>query len=150
MFSFGFSDLTKAFTDIGSDIVDSISALGIGGSETDPLSNFTEKSEVINTSIMNSVNQLTTVANSPKMEFQPIDINEKVEVTVNVNLDPSSKDQALSDLMTKAVKEYFEGGQNKTNVTMVLDQLNNLKDKQGLLVAGSPTSPLVSKPGSPT
>jgi hypothetical protein len=137
------SDISGAITNIG----DYFKSFGTGGSETDPLTKFTNSTENINNSIQNVVTQLTNVVSTQPKEFKPIDINEKIEVTLNVNLDPNSKNQALSDLMTRALEEYFNGGQNNTNIKMILDEMNKNKANQGITPVNTTTS-LVSAPGA--
>jgi hypothetical protein len=118
-----------------------LSGLGIGGSETDPFSDFTEKTEVLNTNITNTVTQLATMT-MPKIEFEPLEINENINVTIKVDLDPSIKNQALTDLATKAVNDYFHDGPNTiTNKTNLKNALDNIRD--GILVSSN----LVSTPG---
>jgi DNA-directed RNA polymerase subunit E'/Rpb7 len=84
-----------------------------------------------------------------KIEFKPLEINENVKIDLNVKLDPDSKNQALTELMSRALTEYFEGGKNTTNINMVLDQLNKLKTGNGLIPGGAGGMYTASAPGKP-
>jgi len=126
-----------------------LSNLGIGGSETDPLSNFNKNTEVLNTTVSNFTTQLNNVFEMGKIEFKPLEINENVKIDLNVKLDPDSKNQALTDLMTRALTEYFEGGNNTTNINMILDQMSKLKTGNGLIPGGSGGQYTASAPGKP-
>jgi hypothetical protein len=123
------------------------SSFGIGGSETDPLSNLNNATNVLNTNIETQTKQLTNIINMGTLEFKPLTIDEKIKVDINVNLDPSVKNQALTELMTTAITQYFEGGDNTPNVKMVLDEIKKQKELQGLIVAKVETPSTVSAPG---
>jgi hypothetical protein len=127
-----------------------LSNFGIGGSETDPLSNFNKNTEVLNTTVSNFTTQLNNVFEMGKIEFKPLEINENVKIDLNVKLDPDSKNQALTDLMTRALTEYFEGGNNTTNINMILDQMNKHKTGNGLIPGGSGGQYTASAPGKPS
>ena len=134
---------------LGGGISNILSNFGIGGSDNDPLSNFTQKNEVLSNTVSNFTTQLNNVFEMGKLEFKPLEINENVNIDLNVKLDPDSKNQALTELMTRALTEYFEGGNNTTNINMVLDQLNKLKTGNGLIPAGSGGQYTASAPGKP-
>ena len=123
------------------------SSFGIGGSDTDPLSNLKSVTSVLNTNIETQTKQLTNITNMGSIEFKPLTIDEKIKVDINVTLDPSIKNQALSELMTTAVTQYFSGGDNKSNVTMVLDEMKKAKEGQGLIASKVETSSTISAPG---
>jgi len=148
-------DITTMIKDKITDIIGGggfsniLSNLGIGGSETDPLSNFNKNTEVLNTTVSNFTTQLNNVFEMGKIEFKPLEINENVKIDLNVKLDPDSKNQALTDLMTRALTEYFEGGNNTTNINMILDQMSKLKTGNGLIPGGSGGQYTASAPGKP-
>ena len=118
---------------------------GIGGSNNDPLTNYNQKiSEVIsNKAESTNINN----NNLNKVEFTPLTIDEKLKVDINVVLDPDSKNQALSTLMTQALESFFSGGDNKTNVNMVKKSLEDDKTFQGIFKAVFETQKLASAPG---
>jgi hypothetical protein len=148
--NFDFSTITDTLGNLlGSGIGGLTNLFGIGGSETDPLSNFNTNTETFNNTIQTFTNQITSIKEMGKIEFKPLEINENVKIDLNVKLDPDSKNQALTELMTKALTEYFEGGNNTTNINMVLDQLNKLKTGNGLIPAGSGGQYTISAPGKP-
>jgi ParB-like chromosome segregation protein Spo0J len=118
---------------------------GMGGSTNDPLTNYNQKiSEVINNKV-----ESTNINNNNlnKVEFTPLTIDEKLKVDINVVLDPDSKNQALSTLMTQALELFFQGGDNKTNVNMVKKSLEDDKTFQGIFKSVIETQKLVSAPG---
>lgn len=113
-------------------------SFGIGGSTTDKGTNFANQvNSTTNTSTNTSVNTLNTVNKSQFIEVKPIDINEKVDVNITVTLDPALKDQALTVLATKAITEYFTGGQSTKNGKNLLHTLDMLKSTQNLVVSNT-------------
>jgi pyridoxine 5'-phosphate synthase PdxJ len=148
--NFDLSSLTSGLTS-GFDKLKSLgSSFGIGGSETDPLSNITNATNILNTNVENQTKQLTNITNMSSVEFKPLTIDEKIKVDFNVTLDPSIKNQTLSELMTAAITQYFEGGDSKVNVAMVLDALQKEKTTQGLIPAKTETKSTISAPGMTT
>jgi hypothetical protein len=118
----------------------------MGGSETDPLSNFQTITKSLNTITENTNTQINQISNFSSMEFKPLEIKEDMKVSLDVKLDPDSKNQALTQLMTTALEMFFQGGGNKDNVNMVLEELNKLKTNQGLTLNQTKES-LVNMPG---
>ena len=118
----------------------------MGGSETDPLSNFQTITKSLNTITENTNTQINQISNFSSMEFKPLEIKEDMKVSLDVKLDPDSKNQALTQLMTTALEMFFQGGGNKDNVNMVLEELNKLKTNQGLTL-NQPKESLVNMPG---
>ena len=113
-------------------------SFGIGGSTTDKGTNFgNQVNSTTNTSTNTSVNTLNTVNKSQFIEVKPIDINEKVDVNITVTLDPTLKDQALTVLATKAITEYFTGGQSTKNGKNIQQTLDMLKSTQNLVVSNT-------------
>jgi hypothetical protein len=140
-----FGSITSSLSNLYDKANDALSFFGVGGSETDPFSDFTERTEVLNTNITNTVTQLSTMT-MPKIEFEPLEINENVNVTIKVDLDPNIRDQALTSLATKAINDYFYDGPNSiTNKTNLKNALNDIRP--GVLVATKNTDNLVSIPG---
>jgi hypothetical protein len=140
-----FGSITSSLGGLYDKAKDALSFFGVGGSETDPFSDFTERTEVLNTNITNTVTQLSTMT-MPKIEFEPLDINENVNVTIKVDLDPSIRNQALTQLATDAIESYFYTGENSiTNQTNLKHTLDNIRP--GILVATKNTNGLVSMPG---
>jgi hypothetical protein len=118
---------------------------GMGGSETDQQSDFSERVATKTTNkIIESPKAL--LPTTPSIEYKPLEINEKLDININVTLDPNSQNQALSTLMTRALENYFQGGQNKTNINMILDEMSKMKSNQGLTPVNEKTS-YVSAPG---
>jgi hypothetical protein len=148
--NFDLSSLTTTLTSSFEKLKGLGTSLGIGGSETDPLSNLNNATNVLNTNIETQTKQLTNITNMGSIEFKPLTIDEKIKIDINVTLDPSIKNQALSELMTTAVTQYFSGGDNKSNVAMVLDEMKKAKEGQGLIASKIETSSTISAPGMVT
>jgi hypothetical protein len=121
-------------------------SFGIGGSTTDKGTNFgNQVNSTTNTSTNTSVNTLNTVNKSQFIEVKPIDINEKVDVNITVTLDPAIKDQALTELATKAINEYFKGGQNTKNTKTVTDAIEMAMSMQKMIVSSITPKTYVDK-----
>ena len=118
----------------------------MGGSETDPLSNFQTITKSLNTITENTNTQINQITNFSKLEFKPLEIKEDMKVSLDVKLDPDSKNQALTQLMTTALEMFFSGGANKTNVDMVLKEMEKMKTGQGLTL-NEEKKELVNMPG---
>ena len=71
--------------------------------------------------------------NSNALKPQEVTLNEKVDVNVNVTLDPALKDQALKSLMDMALTKYFgpEGGNE--NISYVLNEMAKQKTQNNLV-----------------
>lgn len=130
-------DITK-LTSSGSDLLTKIMGTSVNGTNVGGTNSSTVNSSVnsnsVNTSNSNSVNSSvnnTNNSNAPKP--QELTLNEKVDVNVNVTLDPASKDQALTSLMDQALTKYFgpEGGNQ--NISYVLDQMAKQKTQNNLV-----------------
>lgn len=148
--NFDFSTITDTLGNLFNSGLGGLTNLfGMGGSETDPLSNFNANTETFNNTVQTFTNQITNIKEMGKIEFKPLEINENVKIDLNVKLDPDSKNQALTELMSRALTEYFEGGKNTTNINMVLDQLNKLKTGNGLIPGGAGGMYTASAPGKP-
>ena len=131
-------------------IVDKIGSvaetLGIGGSETDPGSNFVNTQT--NTSIARTnVQNLNTITTPNAIEIKPIDINEKLDINITVNLDPSIKDQRLTDLAKEAVNRYFTDGDSAKHLKIVQDAVDLAKSADKMVVSNIPTKSFVQTPG---
>jgi hypothetical protein len=103
----------------------------------------------VNTTNVNAVNSNTTnsslnntnntnVNNVTPPIPQELNLNEKVTVDVNVNLDPASKDQALTSLMNQALTKFFgpEGGNQ--NIAFVLNEIEKQKTQNNLVQSNVP------------
>jgi len=141
------TNIAMSLTTLGEKVKDGLSYFGIGGSETDLGSNFTEKTEILNKSVSNTVNQLGSTPEQ-KIEFEPLEINENVNVTIKVDLDPNIKNQALTQLATDAIEQYFHSGEKSgVNKVRLKNALDNIMSD--ILVARKNVSNLVSAPGKP-
>jgi hypothetical protein len=152
-----FSNLTGSFKgiDLGildgfGNIVDKIGSVaesfGIGGSETDPGSKFVNNQT--NTSIARTnVQNLNTIATPNTIEVKPIDINEKLDVNITVNLDPSIKDQRLTDIATEAVNKWFTGGDSAAHIKTITDALAEKISQNSMVVANVEKRGFVQTPG---
>jgi hypothetical protein len=133
--SFSGIDLSSVLDKIGS----VAETLGIGGSETDPGSNFVNNQT--NTSIARTnVQNLNTITTPNTIEVKPIDINEKLDVNITVNLDPSIKDQRLTDIATDAVNKWFTGGDSAKHIEIITNALAE-KISQNSMVAANVKQP---------
>jgi len=153
----GFSDLVGSVGSIDLGILDGLGSifdkvgsvgkmLGIGGSETDPYTNFVNnetKTSINKTNVQN----LNTSTTPNLIEFKPIDINEKVDVNITVSLDPSITNQRLTDLATNAVNEYFKGGQNTKNTKTVTDAIAMARSMQNLIPSNVKQNTFTETPG---
>ncbi len=75
-------------------------------------------------------------------------INENVNVTIKVDLDPNIKNQALTQLATDAIEQYFHSGEKSgVNKVRLKNALDNIMSD--ILVARKNVSNLVSAPGKP-
>ena len=124
-------------------IIDKIGSVaesfGIGGSDTDPGSKFVNSQT--NTSIARTnVQNLNTIATPNTIEVKPIDINEKLDVNITVNLDPSIKDQRLTDIATDAVNKWFTGGDSAKHIEIITNALAE-KISQNSMVAANVKQP---------
>jgi hypothetical protein len=139
-------DITDILPDMSS-ITDLLkNVIPIGGSETDPLTNFQNITQSLNTITENTSTQINQVSNFNKLEFKPLEIKEEMKVSLDVKLDPDSKNQALTQLMTTALELFFQGGENKTNIDMVIKEMEKIKTNQGLTL-NQPKESLVNMPG---
>jgi hypothetical protein len=139
-------DITDILPDMSS-ITDLLkNVIPIGGSETDPFTNFQNITQSLNTITENTSTQINQVSNFNKLEFKPLEIKEEMKVSLDVKLDPDSKNQALTQLMTTALELFFQGGENKTNIDMVIKEMEKIKTNQGLTL-NQPKESLVNMPG---
>ena len=88
-------------------------------------------SNSVNSSLNNS--SILNTDNSNTLKPQEVTLNEKVDVNVNVTLDPALKDQALKSLMDQALTKYFgpEGGNE--NISYVLNEMAKQKTQNNLV-----------------
>lgn len=88
-------------------------------------------SNSVNSSLNNS--SILNTDNSNALKPQEVTLNEKVDVNVNVTLDPALKDQALKSLMDMALTKYFgpEGGNE--NISYVLNEMAKQKTQNNLV-----------------
>ena len=88
-------------------------------------------SNSVNSSLNNS--SILNTDNSNTLKPQEVTLNEKVDVNVNVTLDPALKDQALKSLMDMALTKYFgpEGGNE--NISYVLNEMAKQKTQNNLV-----------------
>lgn len=153
----GFSNLTGSLGSIDLGILDGLGTVidklgsvgemfGFGGSETDPYTNFINN-ETKTSIAKTNINNLNTIDKSNSIEIKPIDINEKIDVNITVSLDPSIKDQRLTDLATNAINEYFKGGQNLKNTKTVTDAIELAMSSQKMIVSNIPIKSYTETPG---
>jgi hypothetical protein len=131
-------------------IVDKIGSVaesfGIGGSETDPGSKFVNNQT--NTTIARTnVQNLNTIATPNTIEVKPIDINEKLDVNITVNLDPSIKDQRLTDIATAAVNKWFTGGDSAAHIEIITNALAEKISQNSMVAANVEKRGFVQTPG---
>jgi hypothetical protein len=109
-------------------------AMGTSGANTTNVNAI--NSNTTNSSLNNTNN--TNVNNVTPPQPQELNLNEKVTVDVNVNLDPASKDQALTSLMNQALTKFFgpEGGNQ--NIAFVLNEIEKQKTQNGLVQSNVP------------
>jgi hypothetical protein len=132
-------------TNVKDKILNVLGGLGMGGSTDDPLTVYNQKINQANT---NNQIQNTNINNQNKnIVFDPLQILEEIKLDLNVKLDPDSKNQALTQLMTQALEEFFKGGQNKQNVDIIKTELEKQQTFQGLLAMSRGKKSLISAPG---
>lgn len=109
-------------------------AMGTSGANTTNVNAI--NSNTTNSSLNNTNN--TNVNNVTPPIPQELNLNEKVTVDVNVNLDPASKDQALTSLMNQALTKFFgpEGGNQ--NIAFVLNEIEKQKTQNNLVQSNVP------------
>ena len=119
---------------------------GFGGSTNDPFTIYNQKITEAKTNLQTQNTNI--INNNPnKIDFNPLQILEEIKVDLNVKLDPDSKNQALTQLMTQALEEFFTGGQNKQNVDIIKTELEKQQTFQGLLSMAMGKKSLISAPG---
>ena len=129
-------DITK-LTSSGSDLLTKIMGTSVNGTNvggTNSSVNSSVNSNSVNTSNLNSVNSsVNNTNNTNALKPQEVTLNEKVDVNVNVTLDPALKDQALKSLMDQALTKYFgpEGGNE--NISYVLNEMAKQKTQNNLV-----------------
>jgi hypothetical protein len=137
-------DITK-LKSLGSDVLTkimgtSVNGTNVGGGGTNSSTvNSSVNSNSVNSSNLNSVNSnVNNINNSNTPKPQELNLNEKVTVDVNVNLDPAAKDQALTYLINQELTKFFgpEGG-NK-NIAFVLDEIAKQKTQNNLVQSNVP------------
>ena len=138
-------DLDK-LTGLGTEILNKVmgtstNVANVGGGGTNSsivnssVSNTTNASLSNSNSVNSSLNNssILNTDNSNALKPQEVTLNEKVDVNVNVTLDPALKDQALKSLMDMALTKYFgpEGGNE--NISYVLNEMAKQKTQNNLV-----------------
>ena len=138
-------DLDK-LTGLGTEILNKVmgtstNVANVGGGGTNSsivnssVSNTTNASLSNSNSVNSSLNNssILNTDNSNALKPQEVTLNEKVDVNVNVTLDPALKDQALKSLMDQALTKYFgpEGGNE--NISYVLNEMAKQKTQNNLV-----------------
>jgi hypothetical protein len=138
-------DLDK-LTGLGTEVLNKVmgtstNVANVGGGGTNSsmvnssVSNTTNASLSNSNSVNSSLNNssILNTDNSNALKPQEVTLNEKVDVNVNVTLDPALKDQALKSLMDMALTKYFgpEGGNE--NISYVLNEMAKQKTQNNLV-----------------
>ena len=112
-FDFGFSNF-----DFGN-------LLNIGGVDS-------EITNTKNTNVNNAVTNTNLTQSMGKIDFSTLDINEKIDVDINVKLDPNVQNQALSEIIQRQVEEWFKGSNSNNNLSIVHNRLKMYRENNGL------------------
>jgi hypothetical protein len=104
------------------------SDLFTGGADPNNVS----ETNIRNKSINNSVTNTNLTQSMGKIDFSTLDINEKIDVDINVKLDPNVQNQALSDIIQRQVEEWFKGGNSNNNLSIVHNRLKMYRENNGL------------------
>ena len=141
-----FGDIEKTISDLGVKIKDVLgdsfdyatnlaSEFGIGGSETDPLSNIKKENVNINQSLSSVEQKISSQSISQNLnaiEFKPIDINENIKVDVNVTMDPNLQNQALTTLISQGVEKWFTGTESNNNINLIRQRIMDVENRYNL------------------
>lgn len=145
-------DITK-LTSMGGDIFDKImgmatngSNIGGGGTNASPASTSSINSSSVNatTSSSNSVisnsntNNTSNVNNINEPKPQELNLNENVKIDLNVTLDPSAKDQALTFLINQELTKFFSNDGGNKNIAFVLNEIAKQKTQNNLVQSNVP------------
>ena len=85
-----------------------------------------------NTNINNAITNTNLTQSIGKIDFNTLDINEKIDVDINVKLDPNVQNQALSEIIQRQVEEWFKGGNSNNNLSIVHNRLKMYRENNGL------------------
>jgi len=110
------------------DYIPDFSDFGFGGAEPNNVS----ETNIRNKSINNSVTNTNLMQSMGKIDFSTLDINEKIDVDINVKLDPNVQNQALSEIIQRQVEEWFKGGNSNNNLSIVHNRLKMYRENNGL------------------
>lgn len=144
-------DITK-LTSMGGDLLSKImgmstNAVNVGGGgtnssilnssvNTNTTNTALSNSNSVNSSLNNSSISNTDNLNAPKP--QELNLNEKVTVDVNVNLDPAAKDQALTYLINQELTKFFSNDGGNKNIAFVLNEMAKQKTQNNLVQSNVP------------
>jgi hypothetical protein len=134
-----FTSLSTNIKDIFGDtydyVTDKAKEFGIGGSTTDPYSNFKNENVNINQSLSSVEQKISSQSISQNLnaiEFKPIDINENIKVDVNVTMDPNLQNQALTTLISQGVEKWFTGAESNNNINLVRQRIMDVENRSNL------------------
>ena len=129
-----FTDLKTKFASIYQSLLDkipnipSIPGFGTGGADPNTLTPV----NTTNTNVNNAVTNTNLTQSMGKIDFSTLDINEKIDVDINVKLDPNVQNQALSEIIQRQVEEWFKGGNSNNNLSIVHNRLKMYRENNGL------------------
>jgi hypothetical protein len=137
-------DITK-LKSLGSDVLTkimgtSVNGTNVGGGGTNSSTvNSSVNSNSVNTSNSNSINSSVNNTNSSNAPIpQELNLNEKVTVDLNVNLDPAAKDQALTYLINQELTKFFSNDGGNKNIAFVLNEIAKQKTQNNLVQSNVP------------
>jgi len=116
-------------------IAEKAKEFGIGGSTTDPYSNFQEMGGGTNTTLNKVEQKISSQSISQNLnaiEFKPIDINENIKVDVNVTMDPNLQNQALTTLISQGVEKWFTGAESNNNINLIRSRIMDVENRYNL------------------
>jgi len=127
-------DLKGKFSEIFDSLIDKIpnipSIPGVGGADPNTLTPVNTTNT--NTNINNAVTNTNLTQSMGKIDFSTLDINEKIDLDINVKLDPNVQNQALSEIIQRQVEEWFKGGNSNNNLSIVHNRLKMYRENNGL------------------
>ena len=128
------ADLKGKFSEIFESLIDKIpnipSIPGVGGADPNTLTPVNTTNT--NTNVNNAVTNTNLTQSMGKIDFSTLDINEKIDVDINVKLDPNVQNQALSEIIQRQVEEWFKGGNSNNNLSIVHNRLKMYRENNGL------------------
>lgn len=102
---------------------------GIGGADPNTL---TPVVSPATTNVNNAITNTNLTQSVNKIDFDTLDINQNMNVTIDVKLDPNVQNQALSEIIHRQVEEWFKGGNSNNNLSIVYNELQEYMDDNGI------------------